>query len=231
MASAFVVTWQRASAMSWLAAGMACAIAGAPAWLPLAAAGALVLAYGVLFARISTWAPADWVTLLRVVLLAVCAALAGWHGTIDIAVWVLCGVALAADLLDGFVARRTRSSAPGALLDMEADQAATLLLAVLAVVPGGAGAWALLLPAFRFTFVVLGWACALPTHDPKPRAGDNRRARRVCAMTMVLQLVAIAPFAPAAVRDACLVLAAAALTYSYSDDLRFLLRQRAVRGA
>ncbi len=223
-----VTRWQRIQAIVWLGAGLVVAGSGSTsASMPLIVASGTLVSYGCLFALISARRPADWVTLARVCALAGAMVLANRSERVEPGVWCLCALAIAADLVDGWLARRTGGSAAGAVLDMEADQTATLGLAVLAVVPCGVGAWALLLPAFRYTFVLLGWLAALPAHDPKPKAGDNRRARAICALAMVLQLAAIAPFTPSAIRAVCIATAIAAFTYSYSDDVQFLLRHRA----
>ena len=220
--------WQRGQALLWLPAFAAISLWPRPAWLPLAAAAVLVPSYLLLFAWISSRRPADWVTLARALLLCGVLAQAGLTGALGLTAWLLAGAALAADLLDGVVARRWGGSAAGAVLDMEADQAATLGLAVLAVVPCGVGPWVLALPALRYGFVLLGWLLALPAHDPKPKDGDNRRARRICACTMLLLWLALVPAAAPGLRAACGGLALGLLLYSYADDLLFLLRRREV---
>lgn len=224
-------SWQRIQALVWLAAGghfvgvtireVGPAPESALRFVALLAA----ISYAILFARISERRPADWVTLARVVMLGGVLCLAG-GGPPDWPLWSLAAVTVGTDLVDGWLARRTGASQAGAVLDMEADQLVTVGLAVLAVAAVGVGTWALLLPAFRYLYVLLGWVLALPFHDPKPKGGDNRRARVVCAGMMVLLLVAIAPGVPHGARVACLAAAILALLWSYGDDVRYLLARR-----
>jgi len=223
-----VRVWQRAQALWWMVVfAMLVATGTHPAWLPSAAAGVAVASYLVLFAAISAWRLADALTLTRMLGLAAVVSAAGLSGGIAVWQWFVAVAAVAADLIDGPVARRCGSTRAGEVLDMEADQTATLGLAVLAVVPCGAGTWPLALPAFRHAFVLASWHLDLPAHDPKPvAAGDNRRARRICAAVMVLQLAAIAPWLGTSGRAACLAAAVAALAYSYASDLVFLVRAR-----
>jgi phosphatidylglycerophosphate synthase len=222
-----VSVWQRIQAIAWLAAGLyVSTLPALPAAVSLAAGIGMLISYVSLFALISACRPADWITLARAGLLALVLAASQPAGGLELLPWLACIGAVSADLLDGWVARRTGGSAAGAVLDMEADQAATLILAALAVIACGVGAWALLLPAFRYAFVLLSWLCAWPAHDPKPK-GDNDRARAICAATMVLQLIALGPSVPHALRVACLLTAIAALTISYADDVLFLRRRRA----
>ncbi len=109
---------------------------------------------------------------------------------------------------------------------METDQFATLGLAMAAWLAAGVGAQVLLVPAFRYVWVLLQAALGRPVHDPKPRDGDNTAGRRLCALMMVLLLVALAPVTPAAAREAAAWLAVLVLTWSYGGDLRHVLRRR-----
>lgn len=194
-------------------------------WLLIGVATLALASFALLFVLQRAGRLADWCTLARAALLAATLLLAGTGAASATLLFALCAVALAADLLDGKIARRTGPTEHGAVLDMEADQLATLQLAVLAVATG-VGAWALLLPAYRYAFVLLSWWRDLPAHDPKPKAGDNRRARLICAGTMVLQLLAVAPHVPLGIRQAGLAIAVAALAYSYGDDVVYLLRRQ-----
>lgn len=217
--------WQRTQAIGWLGALLVSLVWLGPqttAHAHAAVALGAVVSYTALFGLLRAGRLADWCTLARVALLAGATwwadALGPWP------LFALCVLAIVADLLDGAIARRRGPTAHGAVLDMEADQLATLQLAMLAA--RDVGLFALALPAYRYGFVLLAWWRELPAHDPKPKAGDNRRARLICALCMALQLLALMPAVPLGVRQAGLVAAILALAYSYGDDVVYLLRRR-----
>lgn len=126
---------------------------------------------GIALARRSAaFLPADRVTLLRAVLVCGVAALSVEAGsTAQVAtLTTLAATALVLDGVDGWVARRTGSSALGARFDMEVD--ALLILVLSTYVARSAGWWVLLIGAARYLFVAVGWA--LPwlrgTAPPRP---------------------------------------------------------------
>jgi hypothetical protein len=96
---------------------------------------------------------------------------------------------------------------------------------VVAVERGGVGAWLLLLPGFRYLWVLGLWCCRLPAHDPKPRDGDNRQARWLCAAMMTLLLCCLLPSDAPHLKTVAGALAVLALTYSFGSDGLFLLRR------
>ncbi|MCB9889255.1 MAG: CDP-alcohol phosphatidyltransferase family protein [Planctomycetes bacterium] len=169
---------------------------------------------------------ADYVTLGRFLLLLSAFGCAHAGPTMGWWPWLGCVAAVAADLLDGYCARRFGGSEAGAVLDMETDQFATLLLAWLLHQVVGVGAWVLLLPAYRYGFVLLSRLLQLPAHDPKPRDGDNSQARLICAAMMVLLLLGLMPGMPTILSHGAAGLALCGLTWSYGSDLWFLLRRR-----
>ena len=68
----------------------------------------------------------------------------------------LAAVALALDAVDGWVARRTRTTGLlGARFDAEADAFLILILSV--YVARSAGAWVLAIGAARYVFLAAGW--------------------------------------------------------------------------
>src|SRR4051794_12626570 len=99
--------------------------------------------------------PADYVTAVRAVLSGVVAVLVAGalvgrdHTTILV---TLAAIALALDLVDGYVARRTNTASEfGARFDLEVD---AFLIAVLSVqVAGQFGWWVLLIGAMRYLYV------------------------------------------------------------------------------
>ena len=127
---------------------------------------------------------ADGVTLARFVgLLAICAA-AVTTGRITWLIWIGMFAVVCSDLLDGWCARRFGVSEEGAILDMETDQFTTLGFALVAATFAGVGVWILLLPAFKYANILFLVFVRLPAHDPKPRDGDNRRGRIICALVL-----------------------------------------------
>lgn len=190
----------------------------------LMAAGSYALLWGVL--RVGR-RPADWVTGGRFVILLVCFA-GAWQGDdLGWGLWLGAGLALAADLLDGWVARKFGGSDAGAILDMETDQLAIVLLAILAIRFGGLQPWILGLPLLRPLYVLVASLRRLPAHDPKPVDGDNSRGRRIAALVMVAVFVAAGPeVIPLRFKEGLAALALVALVWSFWSDFAYLLRRR-----
>jgi phosphatidylglycerophosphate synthase len=103
--------------------------------------------------------PADWVTLIRAVLIAGVAGLvaASFVRPVSITALVtLSAVALSLDAVDGYVARRTRTATSlGGVFDAEAD--AFLILVLSIFVSRTYGSWVLAIGAMRYAFLVAGW--------------------------------------------------------------------------
>jgi phosphatidylglycerophosphate synthase len=138
--------------------------------------------------------------------------------------WLCFGLLVAAalgDLLDGEVARRRGPSPAGAVLDMETDQLAVLVLAWLCR-ERGIAPFVLVLPSLRWLFVLAMRWRGLPAWDPKP-AGDNTRGRTVCAIVTGSLLFALCPAVPPVAADLAVALAALLLLWSFTADARFLL--------
>lgn len=170
---------------------------------------------------------ADWVTILRGALLLSCCGLAWTSEGLTWILWVGLGIALLGDLLDGWCARRFGGSDAGAMLDMETDQASTLCLAFL-LHAAGVGPWVYLLPGFRYGYILLMRLLRVSAADPKPCDGDNRRARLICAVMMLLLFVAVTPGVNTVVANSCAGIPVVLLAFSYGSDIRFLLRRRRV---
>lgn len=168
---------------------------------------------------------ADYVTGGRTIVALLATSFSFASGRLDLGLWSLLVLAAIADLVDGFVARRFGSSAGGAVLDMEADQASFVLYASLATYFGIAPMVMLVLPALRYGYVLLMSVRGLPIHDPKPLDGDNRRARLVCAIAVVLQLAILAPFMEPGARAPMAWIALALLVPSYLSDVVALSRR------
>jgi phosphatidylglycerophosphate synthase len=227
--------WLRSQALGWLPVLVLCAwwradVFTAP-W-PGVAAIVMAAAHVALVAVLRAGRrAADMVTLLRFAGVAALLAFGG-AAAADAAwsFWCAATVVVLLDLVDGAVARRFGGSEAGAVLDMETDQCTVLTLSLLVVAHGGA-VHVLLLPALRYLFVLAMWFAGAPAHEPKPKNGDNRRGRRVCAAVMVALLVALLPEMPPLARDLATAVAVLLLAWSFTDDARHLvghLRTRAV---
>jgi phosphatidylglycerophosphate synthase len=202
----------RLGAAGWLV-GVACAVA-------MAAALQRALARN----RRDRLGVASSVTLVRATLAIGVAALAADSpaGDAPVAVLVaLAAVALALDLVDGWLARRTgTASALGARLDGEVD--AFLILGLSVFVAPELGPWVLLIGAARYLFLagerLVPWMRA-----PIP----PRRGRRlVTAAQGIVLTVAAAGVLPRGVAQALVALALAALAASFAECVSWLWRRR-----
>jgi phosphatidylglycerophosphate synthase len=103
--------------------------------------------------------PADWVTLIRAVLIAGVAGLVAdsFSRPVSITALVtLASVALVLDAVDGQVARRTGTATPlGGRLDGEVDAFLILLLSIF--VSRDYGSWVLVIGAARYALLLAGW--------------------------------------------------------------------------
>lgn len=173
--------------------------------------------------------PADWVTLIRAMLVGCVSALiaASFHGNAPVEVLVgIAAVALVLDSLDGLVARRTgTASRLGARFDMEVDAFFILVLSV--YVARSIGAWVFAIGAMRYAFLVASWALHWLRRPPPPRYW-----RKVVAATQgVMLVVATADIVPAAMMVALLATALALLVESFGRDVVWLYRHRVVEPA
>jgi len=173
------------------------------------------------FARVG---PANGVTMLRAMLVALVAALIGEPRIPAIAgLAAAAGIAVALlDGVDGWLARRTRMASEfGARFDMEVDTLLMLALAVLAWQQGKAGAWILLSGLLRYAFVAAGW---LAPWLGRPLPPSFRRKAACVVQIAGLSIV----LAPAVDRPASDVVAAAALLLlsgSFLIDVVWLRRR------
>ena len=169
---------------------------------------------------------ADWVTLVRFcALLALGSALMVWR-EISWVSWTCLLLIVLCDLVDGWCARLFGGSVAGSILDMETDQFVTMSLALCGYWLLGIGAWILLLPAFKYAYVLFLMLLGMPSHDPKPRETGNRRGRLICALVMTLLLTCLAPLAAGPVRLVASLGAVLALAYSFGSDALYLARRK-----
>jgi phosphatidylglycerophosphate synthase len=168
-------------------------------------------------------APADWVTLTRATLAVAVAALVveSLHRAAPVALLVaLAAVALALDAVDGWIARRTRTTAFGARLDGEVD---AFLIAVLSVyVAQSVGAWVLAIGLARYVFGAAGWSLPWLRAPLPPR----HWRKVVCAVQGIVLTVAAADVLPPALTRVALFAALALLAESFGRDVLWLWRRR-----
>ena len=173
--------------------------------------------------------PAGWVTLTRATFAVGVAALtaSSFERDVPVATFVaLASVALALDLVDGRVARRTNTvSALGARMDGEVD--AFLILALSVEVAPSAGYWVLAIGAMRYAFLAAGWAFAWMRAELPRR--DWRKV--VTAVQGITLTVAAAEILPTALIRAALVVALALLAESFGRDVWWLWQHRRSAGA
>ena len=178
------------------------------------------LARGLSHYRSDRLSPADWVTLARATLAVGVAALVAhsFEQAVPVTLLVsLAVIALGLDAVDGWVARRTRTTAKlGARFDAEVD--AFLILVLSVYVARSAGAWVLAIGAARYAFLAAGWL--LPwMREPLP----PRYWRKVVAATQGIVLtIAAADVLPPTLTQAILVAALALLAESFGRDVWWL---------
>ena len=193
------------SAAGWIA-GVTCAV--------IVNAG---MARGLSRYRSDRLSAADWVTLARATLAVGVAALIAhsFEQTVPGALLVsLAAIALALDAVDGWVARRTRTTTMfGAHFDAEVDAFLIFILSV--YVARSAGAWVLAIGAARYVFLAAGWLAPW-MRKPLPA----RYWRKVVAATQgVVLTIAAAHVLPPAVTEAALVAALVLLAESFGRDV------------
>jgi phosphatidylglycerophosphate synthase len=231
---AAVQRWNVVQATVWPAALLALLLATGgptqhlPIWLAI---GAMAVASYVWLLQALGGAKtlADRVTIGRFLAMVATCALAVANGAVGWPLWLALVAVVLADLADGWAARRFGSSEAGAVLDMETDQLATLGLALVACGVADVPAWVLALPALRWLTVLLRALLGAAAGDPKPRAGDNRQGRALCALMLVLLLASLLPAAGHGLRTAAAALAVLVLAWSHGSDLVYLLRRPRAR--
>ncbi len=170
--------------------------------------------------------PADFVTVVRAVLVAL---VAGWAvlvvlGSLPSTSWwllALAVVALALDGVDGAVARRTdTASEMGAVLDAETD--AVMMLALSVIAAHQVGGWIVLAGGLRYAFGILDairWGGGRVPRRPLP----PRPSRRVIAAVSAVALAATtAPVLSPSLTTLLSVVALSLLIVSFGLDAIWL---------
>ncbi|MGX1134498.1 phosphatidylglycerophosphate synthase [Streptomyces glaucescens] len=202
---------------------------GPAGWLTglvFAVASWAVLSRAVHRSRLSSFGPANRVTLGRATLVGGVTALVAdsFRGSPPVTLFVaLTAVALVLDGVDGKVARRTgTSSALGARFDMEVD--AFLILVLSVYVSAELGPWVLLIGGMRYAFVaaarVWPWLTA-----PLP---PSTARKAVAAVQGVFLLVAASGVLPVMADAGVVAVALALLLWSFGRDVLWLWRQSRV---
>jgi phosphatidylglycerophosphate synthase len=177
-----------------------------------------------LVTRLIALGPASWVTLARATLAVGVAALAAESLAHEIPVALLvtlAAVALALDLVDGWVARRTGTASElGARLDGEID--AFLILALSVYVAPIFGWWVVAIGVARYLFLAGEWLLPWMRAPLPPR----RWRKLVAAAQGIVLTVAAADVLPRALTQALILAALALLTASMGECVWWLLRRR-----
>jgi phosphatidylglycerophosphate synthase len=168
------------------------------------------------FHPFSRFGPANQITTLRALLVAIVAGLIGEGSGASAAIAIGAGTtATMLDGLDGYVARRTgMTSAFGARYDMEIDALLILALAVLVWQNGKAGPWVVASGLLRYVFVAAGRAWRWMRAPLAPTI----RAKAICAVQIVALLLCLIPSVRPPASDLIAAAGLAALTYSFAAD-------------
>ena len=168
--------------------------------------------------------PANVVTTIRAMLVALVAVLIGRPATPEMLWWVigLTAVMGALDGLDGWLARRTRMASEfGARFDMETDAALILVLSILVWQHEKAGAWILLCGLMRYGFVAAGWLLPWLAQPLQ----STLRGKTVAVGQLLGLSVALAPIVAVPLSAVAAALTLTALAWSFAIDIRRLSRQ------
>jgi phosphatidylglycerophosphate synthase len=171
---------------------------------------------------------ADWVTLARASLAVGVAGLVADSFAHRAPVTLLVSIsalALALDLVDGWVARWTRTTATlGAWFDGEVD--AFLILVLSVYVARSAGVWVLAIGAARYAFLAAGW----PLPWMRARLPPRYWRKVVAATQGIVLTTAAAAVLPLRVNQAILVGALLLLAESFGRDVWWLWTHRQAKG-
>jgi phosphatidylglycerophosphate synthase len=185
----------------------------------------MVIAFGYVGAHHphAQFGPANHVTMIRVMIVALIASLIGEsvNQTAAATASIATAVMAVLDGVDGWVARRSQmASAFGARFDMETDAALVMAMSILIWQYEKAGVWVLLGGMMRYIFVFAGWWLPWMSRPLSP----TRRARTIIVCHIVGLSVGLAPFVPVPLSAIVVGLTTAALSWSFAVDVRRLWR-------
>ena len=223
----------RASALGLVVViGLACA---ARAWLQLGPSYPATVAAGfatmmaIAFGFVGDhhpylrFGPANHVTMIRAMLVALIASLIGEPVIPRVAATgtAVAVVMIVLDGVDGWLARRSRmTSAFGARFDVETDAVLVMAMSILVWQHGKAGAWVLLGGMMRYGFVMTGSWLPWMARPLRP----TRRAKTISVCHMVGLSVALAPIIPTPLSAMAVASALVALSWSFAVDVRRVWR-------
>ena len=194
------------------------------------ALGAFLIFRGLHLHPHAAFGPANRVTLVRMLMLCLLAALALHHMGSGPATpppwgaWTLVllatGTALL-DAVDGALARRTGlASAFGARFDMETDAAFILVLCALVVQYEQTGPWIFAAGLMRYAFVAAAWIWPALAGSLPP----SKRRQAVCVLQIAALIACLAPVVSPALASVLGAASLALLTWSFAIDIRYLLQ-------
>jgi phosphatidylglycerophosphate synthase len=221
-----------AAALVSVALALALALRAAPIaglWgRPAAIALGLFAAVALLVLRGWRHAPgrfgaANVITLVRAAAVAFLAGIVGLDEPLSdelrYGVTIIGFAGLLLDGVDGWAARRQRlASRFGARFDMEVDALSMVVITLLLLRSGQAGAWVLAIGMLRYHFVAMGWLWPPLTR----RLPDSLRRKSLCAVSIIGMLVALSPIVGATSAAAICAGALALLVYSFAVDYVWL---------
>ena len=174
----------------------------------------------------SRFGPANQVTMVRALLVALIAACIGEPALPAFARAAAGAAAIATvlDGVDGWLARRTQmASRFGARFDMEIDALLIQVLAILAWQYGKAGAWVLASGLLRYIFMAAGWLWPWMQQPLFPSV----RRKAICIVQITGLMLAILPEIPHPYSAQLAAASLAALSYSFLVDTVWLWRRAA----
>jgi phosphatidylglycerophosphate synthase len=190
---------------------------------------AIVIAFTVVlmhdnhpFAR---YGPANQITTVRAVLVALVASLIGEPRLPAVATWAagLSVIVGMLDGMDGWLARRSRMASDfGARFDMEIDALLVLALAILAWRYDKAGAWVLISGLLRYFFLAAGWRWRWLQRPLPP----TRRRQAICVVQILALILVMVPAVTPPVSTVLSAVALGALCYSFLVDIVWLWRMK-----
>ena len=206
-------------------------LGGFGAWFQVKTLVVFAAAFALMLSGLAAHVPqlrfgaANRVTLARLALVCLLAAVIG-EPVDDAVAWGCIVVATSAallDALDGPLARRGGlASEFGARFDMETDALLVLVLSLLVLHLGKAGAWVLAAGLMRYLFVLAAraWPWLARTLPP------SGRRKTVCVVQITALIVCLGPIIPPPFSQALAAASLALLAASFAIDIAWLQRRR-----
>jgi phosphatidylglycerophosphate synthase len=189
-------------------------------------AAIVLLSFGFLHRHhpFTRFGPANQITTLRAILVALVAAFIG-EPRVPVVAAAAAGASLTVtvlDAVDGWLARRTRiASAFGARFDMEIDALLILVLSVLVWQFDKAGVWVIASGLLRYVFVLAGAASPWLAEALPP----SRRRQAICVLQIGALTLAIVPAITPPISTALAAFALVTLAGSFFIDTAWLWRR------